>query len=101
MKTVLTSIYAGLFYIVWLPCAIIKDLVQILYIPFHTQRFVNAFVAFNHNAQNIVDYIEPSKPMEPPQPEPQRTQIGFRTFAQPCISSPPNPTNPHSPVCMH
>ncbi len=96
MKTILTSIYAGLFYIVWLPTVMLKDITSALYNPFDTQRFVNAFVAFNKNARNIVDYINEVPVVAQVEPV-AREPIGFKTYARIDCQSPSIPENPVSP----
>lgn len=73
-----------LFYIFYLPVIIIKDLVDVLYAPFDTNRFVNAYVALFGNAKIASDSILNWKPGEhntESQKEPNEEQsIGFKVY---------------------
>ena len=91
MKSILTSILLGLFWIVWFPCALFKDAVQLFYVPFDTQRLVNTYIQTIRNAQQLGDIWGPV-----PTQQPQQT--GFRKIG---FEGKP-PEQPHEicgPVC--
>ena len=70
-----------LFYIFYLPVVVIKDLVDVLYAPFDTNRFVNAYVALFGNAKIASDSILNWKPGEHKEEEPKEEQsIGFKVY---------------------
>lgn len=91
-KSILTSIGMCLFWVVWAPCAFIKDLCALVAVPFDTQRLINTYLQTIRNAQNLGAVWTPVKPTQPQQPSGFR-KIGFE-------GAPPN--QPHQisgPVC--
>lgn len=67
---ILTFIGFLIFWPVWVVCALAKDVVSLLYVPFSVQRAVNTYGALIHNAQAIVHITDVAEPEE-------KKQIGF------------------------
>lgn len=94
MRSILTSIGLCLFWIAWAPCALIKDAVQLLYIPFDTQRLVNTYIQSIRNAQALGPVWTPVPPQTPEPPK----QTGHRVIG--FTGRPPEqPGDINGPVC--
>ena len=94
IKQICFLVFAALFYIVYLPCAIIKSLVNTLYIPFDTQRFANTFVAFCRNANILwesVLYQEQESQESGQEDSDEKSHIGFTVYPS---NAPGLPTAP-------
>lgn len=92
IKTICSAIALGLFYICWVPAAIVKDIITILYVPFNIQRLMNAFNGLVYNSK-VAATVWGSGPEQQTQPE-QKQPIGFRIVAQQQVLR--NPQNPDS-----
>jgi hypothetical protein len=73
---ILTALVVILFYIVWVPCALFKDLIQLFYVPCDMQRMVNTFIATVRNLQALSEVWVPTK-TEQTQPPARKQVIGF------------------------
>lgn len=96
-RSIFTSIGVCLFWIVWAPCAFIKDALQLLFVPFDTQRLVNTYIQTIHNARAIGSVWDPTSD-QPEQPQPEFRKIGFEGIPDPEPTNPINPTNPTNPT---
>lgn len=65
-----------LYYIFWAPIALLKDISQLLYVPFDTQRFVDSYANAFHNLAKITGVLNGTVQTEQPQESTVRT-IGF------------------------
>lgn len=93
MRTTFTSILLGLFWIVWAPCAFIKDAVALLAVPFDTQRLVNTYIQTIRNAQALGNIWDPVQQTPIQQVQPGFRKIGFE-------GAPPHqPDQISGPVC--
>lgn len=94
IKTICSAIALGLFYICWVPAAIIKDIISILYVPFSTQRLMNSFNGLVYNSK-VAATVWGSGPEQQTQQQPEpKKPVGFRIVAQQQVLR--NPQNPNS-----
>lgn len=91
VKSILTSIGMCLFWVVWAPCAFIKDLCALVAVPFDTQRLINTYIQTIRNAQSIGSVWTPPKPA--PQQQTGLRKIGFEG------APPQQPGDISGPVC--
>lgn len=94
MKAILTALGAVIFYIFWMPCAVLRDLVNTLYTPFDSERLMRTYLQTIKNARQIqdiwtIDLEEPSTTPEEKQP------IGFTAYPPVVLQ---NPADPEAPV---
>lgn len=95
MKTLLIIVLLAIGYPIWVVLAIIKDSLNVLYVPFDTQRYVNTFAAFCNNGLKLSHCIHKpvvqtqEKPAEhaPKQEVAEPKVIGFKQYAQVKIDS--------------
>lgn len=96
MKTLLIIALLAIGYPIWIVLAIIKDLVNVLYIPFDTQRYINTFAAFCNNGLKLSLCIHkpvaqsqvPEQSEHAPKQEVAEPKvIGFKQYAQVKIDS--------------
>lgn len=77
-----------LYWLIWAPLALLKDVAGLLMVPFDTQRCINTYVQTIRNAQALMGLSEP--PTQTQSPQQGFRQIGF-------IPSPPhNLQNPEN-----
>lgn len=92
MKSLFTTILLCLFWIIWAPCALFKDAIQLLYVPFDTQRLVNTYIQTIRNSQQLRSIWKPAPPQQPQQQTGLR-KIGFE-------GAPPiQPSKLSGPIC--
>lgn len=85
---ILYTIGIGLYWLVWAPIAVLSDLVDVITVPFDTQRCINTYVQMMKNAKALMHINESA----PEQPKPQQ---GFRTIGY--VPPPPhNLSNPNN-----
>ena len=76
-----------------MPCALLKDAVQLIYVPFDTQRLINTYIQTIRNAQQLGNIWEPI-PAPPTQPQqPGVRKIGFEG------KPPTQPGQLSGPIC--
>lgn len=75
LSQIATAIAVFLFWLVWMPCAFIKDLAELIYVPFDSQRCVNTYIQTLRNLQTLVSVWTPI----PPEPKKEEQQ-GFRVM---------------------
>lgn len=78
-----------LYWLVWVPLALIKDVVQILYVPFDSQRCVGSYIQTIKNIHALADMNYRPQPTQQTPP----LQQGFRTIGY-CPAPPQNLQNP-------
>ena len=80
ISEILFILFIVVYYILWLPCAVVKDLMTLVYIPFDVQRLYDSMAACRRNLRNVFDFFrnfksEPKKT----QTEEQKT-VGFNAL---------------------
>lgn len=84
---ILYTIGIGLYWLVWAPIAMLRDLVDVITVPFDTQRCINTYVQMVKNAKALRHINESA-------PEQSNPQQGVQTIGY--IPSPPhNLSNPN------
>ena len=56
IKRIFTAISVSLFYILWLPLAIIKDITALFYIPFDINRVFKTYQQFMNNLYSMTNF---------------------------------------------
>lgn len=79
MKKILTGILFALFYIVWVPCAFLKDMLCVVSIPVDIQRLVNTWASFIINAKRICTGEILNQTEEKPE-EQEKKMVGFAPY---------------------
>ena len=64
---VLYVIGISLYWLCWAPLALLKDVAQLVAVPFDTQRCINTYVQMIRNAQALTGIGEPPAPQQPQQ----------------------------------
>lgn len=93
MKAILTAFGAVIFYIFWMPCAVLRDLVNTLYTPFDSERLMRTYLQTIKNARQIQDIWTIDLAESGTEPE-EKQPVGFITYPTPVHQ---NLTNPESP----
>lgn len=76
---IITGILFALFYIVWAPCAFIKDMLCVVSIPVDVQRLVNTWASFIINTKRICSGEILKQTEEKPAEAEQKT-VGFAPY---------------------
>lgn len=56
IKRIFTAISLSIFYVLWLPLAIIKDISAIFYIPFDVNRIFKTYQQFMNNLYSMTNF---------------------------------------------
>lgn len=81
-------LFVPIFYVCYLITALIKTFIQLLQVPFDTQRFANAYTAFFYNTKAVLDGIHHNckdhctehNDNQEKESEPEKEKIGFKVF---------------------
>ena len=64
----------------WAPCALIKDLALLLYIPFDVQRLYDTVAACRKNLRKAFNFFKDFKSEEKEESKDEKNTIGFNTM---------------------
>lgn len=80
ISEILFTLYIAAYYILWLPCAVVKDLMTLVYIPFDVRRLYDSMAASRKNLRSAFDFFRDFKSEEPETKNEEQKTVGFNVM---------------------